>query len=64
MHTIIEHVEGETLPFYLNHRCLHSLSFGSEEMAWCTLDKEKAELMLDKVRTMHGTERNFSIGEV
>lgn len=64
MHTIIETVEGETVPFYLNHSCLGSLSFGSEDMAWCTLDKEKADLMLDKVRTMHGTERKFSIGEV
>jgi len=46
-YAIIEHSEDG--PFYLNHSCLSSLSFGSEDMAWTTSDHEKAELMLDKV---------------
>lgn len=45
--------EGET--FYLNHSCMSTLSFGSEDMAWTTDDHEKAELMLDKVERVKGT---------
>ncbi len=36
--------------FYLNHSCMSTHSFGSEEMAWTTKDREKAELMLFKVQ--------------
>ena len=47
MYTVIQIDEnGDT--FYLNHSCMSSLSFGSEDMAWLTEDKEKAELMLYK----------------
>lgn len=52
-YAIIEISEGET--FYLNHSCMSSLSFGSEDMAWTTEDHEKAELMLDKVERVKGT---------
>lgn len=44
--------------FYLNHAYLSSLSFGSEDMAWTTEDKEKAELMLE--RCEHSAGRLFS----
>lgn len=40
---------GDDTNYYLNHAYLWSLSFGPEEMAWTTDDKEKAKLMHDKV---------------
>ncbi|MCK5607654.1 hypothetical protein KAR91_37565 [Candidatus Pacearchaeota archaeon] len=40
--------------FYLNHSCMSTLSFGSEDMAWTTEDREKAELMADKIGMRHG----------
>ena len=50
-YAIIETCNKET--FYLNHSCMSTLSFGSEDMAWTTEDHEKAELMLDKVESVH-----------
>lgn len=47
MYTVIQKDENGDL-FYLNHSCMSTLSFGSEDMAWTTDDKEKAELMADK----------------
>ncbi len=61
--TIIEIADNET--FYLNHSCMSSLSFGSEEMAWTTEDREKAELMLDKVEHVKGTAfSEFEVSEL
>lgn len=54
MYTIAYDYEGET--FYLNHSCLSSCSFGSEDMAWATDDREKADLMLDRVNTRNPEE--------
>ncbi len=63
MLTIIEISNADT--FYLNHSCMSSLSFGSEEMAWTTDDREKAELMLDKVKTRKaGSESVFEISSL
>ncbi len=61
MFTIIKVVDGET--FYLNHAYLSSLSFGSEDMAWTTDDREKAELMLDKVRSKKTCATAYEIQE-
>ena len=47
MYTITYEHKGDI--FYLNHSTLSSLSFGSQDMAWTTDDREKAELMLFKV---------------
>lgn len=53
--------------FYLNHAYLGSLSFGSEDMAWTTDDKEKAELMLEKCEAkasrLFGAYSEFDIQE-
>lgn len=54
MYTIAYDYEGET--FYLNHAYISSCSFGSEDMAWVTDDREKAELMLDRVNTRNPEE--------
>lgn len=43
-----EFEENDEEIFYLNHAYLSSLTFGSEEMAWTTDDKEKADLMCEK----------------
>jgi len=49
---------------YLNHSCMNTLSFGCEEMAWETDDKEKAELMLYKVeKEVNGAYKEFSVVE-
>ena len=39
--------------FYLNHSCLSSMSFGSEDMAWTTESELEAEGML--ARFPHGS---------
>lgn len=39
--------------FYLNHSCMSSLSFGSEDMAWTTEDAEKADCMLERCQRRH-----------
>lgn len=36
--------------FYLNHSCLGSMSFGSEDMAWTCDHRLEAEGMLAQVR--------------
>ena len=45
--------ENKTETFYLNHSCLNSLSFGSEEMAWTTEDRTEAEMMYEACVTKH-----------
>ena len=61
-YAIIETCNKET--FYLNHSCMSTLSFGSEDMAWTTEDHEKAELMLHKVESVKGAEGSeFAIME-
>jgi len=52
MYTIAYEEDGTI--FYLNHSCMSTLSFGSEDMAWTTEDKEKAELMADKISARNG----------
>ncbi len=46
--------------FYLNHSCMGTLSFGSEDMAWTTLDMDYAELMADKCRNVHKPDKSNS----
>ncbi len=52
-YAIVDTSEGDFS--YLNHSCMSTLSFGSEDMAWTTEDHEKAQLMLDKVEHVKGT---------
>jgi hypothetical protein len=47
MYAIVQIDENGDL-FYLNHACMNTLSFGSEDMAWTTVDREKAQLMAEK----------------
>jgi len=54
MYAIAYEEDGEI--FFLNHSCMSSLSFGSEDMAWTTEDKEKAELMACRVFDQTGQE--------
>jgi len=56
--------ETEDAQFYLNHSCLGSLSFGSEDMAWTTDDLEKAELMLFKIESCNNQDAEFSVIEL
>lgn len=74
--TIVETVESETAQaedgtplysetYYLNHSCMHTLSFGCEEMAWTTENEAEAEIMLQKVIETHDDEsRDFHIMEL
>jgi len=39
--------------FFLNHSCMSTLSFGSEDMAWTTDDAEKADCMLTRCQRRH-----------
>ena len=54
MYTVSYEEDGEQ--FFLNHSCMSSLSFGSEDMAWVTEDRDKAELMAYKVQADTGQE--------
>ena len=54
MYTVAYEEDGEQ--FFLNHSCMSSLSFGSEDMAWVTEDRDKAELMAYKVQADTGQE--------
>ena len=47
--------------FYLNHAYLSACAFGSLDMAWSTDDREKANLMLYKVRDTHPHLANIEI---
>ena len=49
--------------FYLNHAYLSTCAFGSLDMAWSTDDREKADLMLYKVRDKHPHLANIEIEE-
>ena len=60
--TIIESCNKET--FYLNHSCMSTLSFGSEDMAWTTEDREKADLMLYKVQQEKDDDSSFEVVEL
>lgn len=51
-HTIIR-LDRDGDVFHLNHSCLSSLSFGSEDMAWTTDDLAEAEAMLKRVEEKH-----------
>jgi len=63
-YAIVE-VDGDGDKFYLNHSCMSSLSFGSEDMAWTTNDKEKADLMLFKVEKKRGgADSEYDIEEI
>lgn len=47
----MEREDGEIV--YLNHSCMSTMSFGSEDMAWTTDDEEKADLMCYKAQMYH-----------
>ena len=56
MYTIVEtdvygntYIADDGCIFYLNHSCLGSMSFGSEDMAWTTESELEAEGMLQRV---------------
>ena len=59
----VEIGEGEEL-LYLNHSCLGSKSFGSEDMAWTTNDYDKAKLMLESVENKHDDYIDFEVIEL
>jgi len=62
IYTIIQHHHEHDETFYLNHSCLSTKSFGSEDMAWTTEDYEKAELMLESVEHKHkGSNSSFKV---
>jgi len=47
---VIEHKDFE---LYLNHSCLNTLSFGSEDMAWTTNYMHEAVSMLKRCKKKH-----------
>ena len=51
--TWFDEINNKEEKFYLNHSCLSSLSFGSEEMAWVSEDRTEAEMMYEACVTKH-----------
>jgi len=47
---VIEHKDFE---LYLNHSCMNTLSFGSEDMAWTTNYMHEAVSMLKRCKKKH-----------
>ena len=64
MYVLTDTQEITEITCYLNHSCLHSMSCGSEEMAWTTESELEAEMMraraADKGKTLYINLMNFN----
>lgn len=61
-YTVVERSKGET--YFLNHACLSSLSFGSEEMQWTGSHGQALEMLKECRARFKGQYRRFSVLEV